>query len=288
MKNILLSILLFCGFVCDAFAASGTIQPKIMVIPYTKEGEDLRTILEKDPNKRIVITKIKEGFDSRGFTTVDLVAKLKAAKEANVWTSENQSDIKTQLLEMSGADIYVEAEILAEKAQSGSYVRIILTGFEISTGNSLSNKIGESGRFYTDDFGKLGQKAVDACVDDFLNVMQMKFTDIVQNGKSIVLDISIDQGSKFTFDSDVGKEQLPLSDNIELWLSDVAYKGVYHMQGATKLRIIYDDVKIPFRDESGNNYTLNKFGLEALKFFRTLGVSIGRDVKGSTMYITIK
>jgi hypothetical protein len=118
--------------------------------------------------------------------------------------------------------------------------------------------------------------------------MQMKFTDIVQNGKSIVLDISIDQGSKFTFDSDVGKEQLPLSDNIELWLSDVAYKGVYHMQGATKLRIIYDDVKIPFRDESGNNYTLNKFGLEALKFFRTLGVSIGRDVKGSTMYITIK
>jgi hypothetical protein len=288
MKNILLSILLFCGFVCDAFAASGTIQPKIMVIPYTKEGEDLRTILEKDPNKRIVITKIKEGFDSRGFTTVDLVAKLKAAKEANVWTSENQSDIKTQLLEMSGADIYVEAEILAEKAQSGSYVRIILTGFEISTGNSLSNKIGESGRFYTDDFGKLGQKAVDACVDDFLNVMQMKFTDIVQNGKSIVLDISIDQGSKFTFDSDVGKEQLPLSDNIELWLSDVAYKGVYHMQGATKLRIIYDDVKIPFRDESGHNYTLNKFGLEELKFFRTRGVSIGRDVKGSTMYITIK
>jgi hypothetical protein len=29
-----------------------TVQPKIMVIPYTKEGEDLRTVLENDPNKR--------------------------------------------------------------------------------------------------------------------------------------------------------------------------------------------------------------------------------------------
>ena len=51
-----------------------TVQPKIMVIPYTKEGEDIRTILEADVNKRIAITKIKESFDSRGFTTVDFVA----------------------------------------------------------------------------------------------------------------------------------------------------------------------------------------------------------------------
>ena len=53
-----------------------TVQPKIMVIPYVKEGEDLRTILENDVNKRIALTKIKEAFDSRGFTTVDFVAKL--------------------------------------------------------------------------------------------------------------------------------------------------------------------------------------------------------------------
>lgn len=29
-----------------------TVQPKIMAIPYTKEGEDLRTILEADENKK--------------------------------------------------------------------------------------------------------------------------------------------------------------------------------------------------------------------------------------------
>src|SRR5574344_780485 len=79
-----------------------TVQPKIMVIPYTKEGEDLRTVLENDENKRIAITKIKEGFDSRGFTTVDFVAKLKAAKDNNAFTSDNQTDIKSQIIQMSG------------------------------------------------------------------------------------------------------------------------------------------------------------------------------------------
>lgn len=33
-----------------------------MVIPYTKEGEDLRTVLENDENKRIAIAKIKGGL----------------------------------------------------------------------------------------------------------------------------------------------------------------------------------------------------------------------------------
>ena len=54
--------------------------PKIMVIPFTKDGEDLRTILDENINSRIAITKIKEGFDSRGFTTVDFCRKIKNCK----------------------------------------------------------------------------------------------------------------------------------------------------------------------------------------------------------------
>ena len=104
-----------------------TVQPKIMVIPYTKEGEDLRTVLENDEIKRITIAKIKEGFDSRGFTTVDFVAKLKAAKDNNVFTSNNQTDIKSQIIQMSGADVYVQAEVIVEKDQSGNSIKLILT-----------------------------------------------------------------------------------------------------------------------------------------------------------------
>jgi hypothetical protein len=266
-----------------------TVQPKIMVIPYTKEGEDLRTVLENDENKRIALTKIKEGFDSRGFTTVDFVAKLKAAKDNNVFTSDNQSDLKTQIIQMSGADVYVQAEVIVEKGQSGNSVKLILTGYEASTGNSLSNKVGESGKFYTDDFNKLASKAVESCVEDFLSVMQIKFTDIVNNGKSVIVDISFDNGSQYKMSSEIGPDGLPLSDQIEMWMEKNAFKNNYHIQGTTDLRMIYDDVKIPLKDQTtGNNYNPNKFALELFKFFKGLGLQPAKDVKSSTIYITIK
>ena len=72
--------------------AQNVVQPKIMVIPYTKEGEDIRTVLEADENKRIVLTKIKEAFDERGVTTIDFIAKLKAMESGNVFNLDNKQD----------------------------------------------------------------------------------------------------------------------------------------------------------------------------------------------------
>lgn len=290
MKSFLLRLTIGCFLMPGCLVAQSTVvQPKIMVIPFTKEGEDIRTILEEDENRRIALTKVKEGFDGRGFTTVDFTARLKAAKDNNILTADNQADIKSQIIQMSGADIYVQTEVLAERSATGNYVNLILTGYEASTGNSLSNKVGESGKFYTDDFGKLASRAVESCIDDFLNVMQAKFTDILQNGKSIMVDISFDAGSAYTMASEVGEDQLPLSDQIELWMEEHAFRNNYHISGTTDLRMIFDDVRIPLRDpDTGNNYNPNKFGLELYKFFRGLGLQVGRDIKGQTLLVTIK
>ena len=289
----LLSCFSFSAFAQNAATNSGgqvqTVQPKIMVIPYTKEGEDIRNILEADVNKRIAITKIKEAFDSRGFTTVDFVAKLKAAKDNNVFTSDNQTDIKTQVIQMSGADIYVQAEVNVQKGQSGTSVTLILTGYEASTGNSLSNKIGESGKFFTDDIGKLASKAVESVAEDFLNVMQIKFTDIVNNGKSVIIEVSFDAGTDKTMSSEIGTSELPLSDLLEEWMGKNAFKNNYHIQGTTDLKMIFDDVRIPLKDQAtGNNYNPNKFALEIFKFLKSNGLEVKKDVKLSTIYITIK
>lgn len=265
-----------------------TVQPKIMVIPYTKEGEDIRTILEEDENRRVAITKIKEAFDSRGFTTVDFTAKLKAAKENRVLSSDNQTDIKTQILEMSGADVYVQAEVITQQGQSGSSVRLILTGYEISTGNSLSNKVGESGKFYTDDIGKLASKAVESVAEDFLNVMQTKFTDIVNNGRSVIIEISFAQGSQYNMSSELGTQMLPLSDQLEEWMGEAAFQNNYHIQGVTDLKMIFDDVRIPLKDDKGRNYNASKFSSQLYQYLRGLGLEVQRDMKGSTILVTIK
>lgn len=285
-KCFLLSILWLSSWVMGQVQ---TVQPKIMVIPFVKEGEDIRTILEEDADRRIAITKIKEGFDNRGFNTVDFTAKLKATKDDGIFISDNQTDLKTQIVEMSGADIYVQSEIVPNRGASGNSLKIIITGYESSTGNSLSNKVCESGKFYTDDLGKLASKAVEGCIDDFLNVMQAKFTDIVNNGKSVKIDVSFAQDSQYKTSSEIGDEGLTFADVLEQWMEENAFKNNYHIQGTTDLRMIFDEVRIPLKDPvNGRNYNPNKFALSLYQYLRKLGVSVGRDIKGSTIYVTIK
>ena len=272
--------------------AQPIVQPKIMVVPYTNEGEDIRTILEKDENKRIVLTKIKEAFDERGVTTIDFVAKLKAMESGNVFNYDNKQDVKSQIIDMSGADIYVESEIICLQqlinGKTESRVKIVITAYEAATGASLANKIGESGAFYTKDIGKLGIKAISSCVDDFLRVMQTKFSDISENGRSLMLQIGFDENSSYTMESEVGSQGYLLQDEIELWVESHSYNGNYHLQGVSPLKMIFDDIKLPLTDEAGNKFSTSRFGMEMLKFFRSLNLQVSRSYRGSTLYITIK
>ena len=280
---------MFVGLLASANAQQTvTVQPKIMVVPFVKEGEDIRNVLENDVNKRNVLTKIKEAFDSRGFTTVDFLGRLKALSKANGLAMDNQSDLKTMIIQQSGADIYVDAEIDVVLSGSGNGVKVIMTAYDTSTGNSLANKVGDSGKFYTDDIGRLASKAVEGQADAFLNVMQTKFNDIVTNGRSINVTIGFAQTSQYSMSSEVGANGFALSDEIEMWMSENAYKGNYHIQGTTEKQMIFDDVRIPLKDDNGNNYNINKFGLKFMMFARKMGLQIGRDISNNTLIITIK
>ena len=272
--------------------AQNVVQPKIMVIPYTKEGEDIRNVLEADENKRIVLTKIKEAFDERGVSTIDFVAKLKAMESGKVFNIENKQDAKSLIIDMSGADIYVEAEIICLQGNSSgktdSRVKIVVTAYEAATGTSLANKVGESGTFYTQDIGKLGMKAISSCADDFLRVVQSKFSDITENGRSLMLQIGFDEDSQYTMESEVGSQGLQLQDEIELWIEEHSFNGNYHLQGVSPNKMVFDDVKLPLTDEEGRNYSTSKFGMEMLKFFRSLNLQVSRSNRGNTLYVTIK
>jgi len=265
-----------------------TVQPKIMVIPYVKEGQDIRTILEADFNKRTAVSEVKKAFDSRGFTTVDFVSKLKAAKDNQIMTSDNQTDLKTQIVEMSGCDIYVEVEIEPNISSSGNSVNLILQAFEASTGNSLSNENCRSNKFYTNDFAVLSSKAVESCIEPFLNTMQIKFTDIVNNGKSVIVDFSFAQGSPYSMSSEMGADGLPFSDILEEWVANNSVKNNYHIQGTTDKKMIFDDIHIPLKDANGKNYNSTKYALDIFKFLKSLGLNPSKIIKSNTIYITIK
>lgn len=295
MKRIITSLLWLCAM-CGAWAQNldsqvaplPTAKPKIMVIPYTVEGEDIRTVLENDVNKRIALTKIKEAFDQRGYTTVDFFAKVKALSKATALGSTQQQDMKTMIVQQSGADVYVEAETNLLESPTGNAMKVILSGYETSTANSLANAVCESGKFYTDDYGKLTARAVETGVDNFLNTMQDKLLDIADNGQSISVTIGVDGASSCSMAQEVGGDGLALSDALELWVEKNAYKGNYHIQGTTDKQMLFDDIRIPLKDENGRTYNINKFGLKLLTFFRDLGIKIERTTSNNMLVVTIK
>lgn len=275
-----------------AFGQQKTIQPRIMVVPAVKQGQDIRTVVDSDPNIRIVLTQIKDYFDARGFTTVDFLARLRSASTSAVVTDAQgaQSDILTEIIQNSGADMYVETEIVSTKsAQNGNSVKLILTVYEVSTGNSLANKVGDSGSYMTDDYAKLAMAAMNKVGDDFMTVLQDKFTDIVNNGRSLQLEFAIDQNSDMDMYSEVGSDGSALSDVIEQWLSDNAFQGYYHIQGVSDKRMIVDEVKIPLRDQvTGNNYTPTRFAAEVMKMLKGLNLDASRMSQNQKLIFTIK
>ena len=288
MRRIFIAFVIWGGILPLLAQETVTVQPRIMVVPYVKQGEDIRTVLEADVNKRIVMAKIREAFDTRGFTTVDFIARLKALSTTSGLSMDNQADLKSMIVQQSGADVYVDAEMDVLLSSSGNSVKVIVTAYDVSTGNSLSNKIGDSGKFYTDDIGRLASKAIESCADQFLNTMQTKFNDIVQNGRSVSVTIGFDAASALSMSSEIGNDGLTLADEIELWMSENAYKNNYHVQGTTDKQMIFDDVRIPLKDKNGNNYNINKFGLEFLKFARKHGLKIQRDISNNSLVVTIK
>lgn len=292
-KLFLLAILTLMATVASAQTETAqpvvSVQPKIMVLPYIKQGEDYRTILEEDANKRIVLTKIKEAFDNEGFSTVDLVARLKSLSQSAAFQADNEQDLKRMVVEQSGADIYVEAEIVCDGSPSGNSVKIVLTGYEVSSGNSLSNKVGFSGRFYTNDVGLLATKAVSKVAKEFLSTMQMKFDEIVANGRTIIVNFGFISGSMLTMDSYVGSDGNPLKDELELWMEENAYKNQYHIQGTVASSMIFDEVRIPLRDpQTGRNYNINKFLMKMRRFLRGLGLEFEENINGNALYINFK
>jgi hypothetical protein len=265
-----------------------TIRPVIVVVPFTKEGEDLRTIIESDFNKRIAVAKIKEAFDTRGYTTKDFITLLKGTTNNSLYASDNQSDFKTKFLQNTGADIYVEVDMNVNNSATGTGVTLILAANETSTFLGLSNKTCESGKFYTDDIPKLVSKAADSGLEPFLNVLQEKFTDIVNNGKTILLDVGFSQGSSLNTSSEIGQPVGVLSDKIEDWVSSTAVKNNYNLQGITDVKMVFSDIRIPLKDETGKNFTTNKYCRMIRDFLKSQGVVSDVKPKLNTVYVTIK
>lgn len=264
------------------------IQPTIMAIPYTPEGQSLRRNFEHNELLRIAITKVKEAFDERGVNTIDFRAKLKQMNNNGTLTEEQQHSIKDDVIALSGADVYIEVEAKKNLSGTGNSVTVIMTAYDASSGESLANKVSTSPKFRTNSFGKLTEKAVEAEIDNLLNTIQDKFNDIVENGRTITLNIGLSEDIDYDFDSEVDDSGDLLSDLIEDWVQSTSFKNYYHLQGVTDTKMIFDLVKIPLKDDRGRTYRVSKFGAKFKKFLKSKGLDASRVMNGNNLVFTLQ
>lgn len=265
-----------------------TVQPTIMVIPFAPSGVSLRNTYESNELMRIAITKVKEAFDQRGVNTIDFRAKLKQLDNNDILTEDQQRTMKDEVIQMSGADIYVEVEANKNASNTGNSVDVIMSAYDAFSGESLANKVSSSPKFYTDNYEKLVEKAVEAETDNLLNTIQEKFNDIIENGRTVVLQVGIGEEAPFDLDSEIGDKGSLLSELIEDWVQKNAYKNYYHLQGSTATRMIFDIVKIPLKDENEKNYRLSKFAAGLRNYLEGLGMEVERTINGNNLILTLK
>ena len=271
------------------------IRPAIIVIPYTKEGQDIRTVFEADPDIAMAVTKIKESFDKRSYNTVDFVAKLRQIEDQKTFKGQNVSDEKGQLIANSGAQIYIEVQLNKTSDNGLNRVAVLLQAYDVSSGLSLASQdcLSNANRSTNTQALTLGavtqeQQQGDSsipCNEMFLNTLQASLDRMTNEGMPLTLQITFSQSSKYN--SDYLIQDKAFSDVFNDWL--VQNTKDVNIGGVTKTLINYNEIRIPYTDEhTGKTTKAPDFAAKIVTFLRTTyNITASRDVKQGIIHITI-
>lgn len=267
------------------------VQPTVMIIPFVKEGKDLRSVLESDSSQhiRVAMTKVKNAFDTAQIKTIDLKSMIQRIDNDQILTHNSRNDLKSSVIQYSGIDIFVEVEAQVVETSRGNSVTVILNAYDAFSGNALANGFGHSPKFYTQNFEKLSEKALDTFLEKFITSTKTALEDLEKNGRSITLNIGIKKESQMDMDAEIDDSGNLLSDVIEDWLDKNAHNSQFNIQGITAVKMIINEVKIPKIDPvTQRNYRPSKFAKALLEYLKSLGIECSRDVQGTNIFITIE
>jgi len=281
---IMVCLLMFFSITQGQTQAAKTPKPKIMVIPKIKEGEDLKKMYDSSQNIRVAIAKIEEVFLGKEANLVSFDAKLKQVEQNRRInsTSGNQEDSKSMVLQMSGADVYVEAEVnvVRHSQFNANSVSVILNAYQNGTSNLLGVKEGRSRINATEDIGLLTSLAMDTISVGFLNLMQIKWDDIYKNGQSIYVQFTLGSNVRYDFESELGHPAKMLSELIDDWFQQHTVNGVFNNQGVVGNMMIISDARTPLKNPANPNanYTGQNFYSDISKFIKSLGLQLRREI----------
>lgn len=261
-----------------------TVKPKIMVVPFKKDGESYKSILENDRDLRAAVSEVQKGFENLDIETEDLLSSINSINRRSEYESNAdaaESNDK-QLLMSSDADVYVVVDLDKNISESGSSVSVIMTAYETATNNIWGTENSWTNKFNTTNVGALCAYAVRDFLPSFLKQIVKNYNEPA----SAVIQFSVSNDAMVTM-RDRCSNSRRLSDIIQEWLDENAHDGEYHLQGIVDESAIFDDVLIPRADERGKKMNPEKFAAKLCDALEEVGVTTRFVTEGNNIIITI-
>lgn len=259
-------------------------RPKIMVVPFKKDGESYKQILENDRDLRAAVSEVQKGFENLDIETENILNNANSINRRQQYESNADAADSNdkQLLLSSDADVYVVVDLEKNISANGSSVSVIMTAYETATNNIWASENSWTNTFRTTNVAALCSYAVRDYLPGFLKQIEKNFNE----PSSGVIQFSVSNSAMVTM-RDRCKNGRRLSDFIQEWLDDNAHEGQYHSQGIVDESAIFDDVLIPRADSRGKKMNSEKFAGLLCDALYEIGVETRFVTEGNNMIITI-
>ena len=276
-------------------AKSPIVLPTIMTIPYVQQGESFKRIFQNNPDLRVAVSKIQEGFISRDVRTMDFESRLKAVVNMNEF-EDNAGVAESndrQMLLAEGTDVYVEVDMNKETMGTGTSVKFILKAYRTESGEVLATK--------SKSFASKNNYNVDYYCEAMVEDMLPEFLDDIckefgigdgkgsgQQASSVAMRFAIDGASATTMNSRFGPKNYALRDIIRQWVRKNAHNADFSTPKIVAEEIIYDYVMMPPFDEDGIRMDAAQFAFLLESHLKEeMGVDCTSRVIGNKILFTI-
>ncbi len=254
-------------------------KPTIMVVPsdnwcikngYTTTFDEMGTLktipdykmaLQNETDLLMTIGKINTMMSDRGFPLVNLETAIKNTEnesaEVSMMSSKSGSNLVESPIDIlqrnANADIIIQLTYVINQEGPRRSITFMLQGLDAYTKKQIAGAQGTGEPSFATQTPVLLEEAVLAHIDDFNTRLQAHFDDLFANGREVVFQARVFDGSPadleevFTYQN----ESLELGEIIENWISENTVQGRFSTTTYTQNVIRFEQVRIPLYDDRG-------------------------------------
>ena len=264
-------------------------KPTVIVVPFKKDGESYKSILENDFDRRTAVEEVKKGFNNCDIRTMDLLSHIQSAERRGQY-EENAGAVESNdrtLLTSSNADVYVVVDLKKETTSLGSRVSLILHAHDVATNADWGSQTGGSKQYYrTAPMDALCRYAVEDNIKPFLEQILKYYSEPTRTSLQITL-LNDAGNTLMSLQDPACTNGDSVADFVMYWLDDNANNGDYHMQGVVDEQVIFDYIMIPKADKKGRKMNPFKFLSQLKRDLRDEGIQADSRVEGGTIILTV-